>query len=101
MVGQHQQGGAASRFASLKGVGKGDSRRLHTKWLRRGLLKIFTRNSVANLVIILYRMQYQKTNKKSVDLILTFILVKEFEGVTNTDEAFAQFCLQVKNHIFA
>ncbi len=27
--------------------------------------------------------------------------MKEFEGVTNTDEAFAQFCLQVETHIFA
>ncbi len=34
-------------------------------------------------------------------MILAVIVVKEFEGVTNTDEAFAQFCLQVKTHIFA
>ncbi len=54
-----------------------------------------------SVAIILYRIQYQKTNKKFVDLILAFIVVKEFEGVTNTDEAFAQFCLQVKTHIFA
>ncbi len=42
-----------------------------------------------------------KNGKKFWWFYLTFIVVKEFEGVTNTDEAFAQFCLQVKTHIFA